>query len=116
MSQQIPQQHFRRVGEWECLVLERIRGDDYHVITAASINIRVKKDDLQPYPAYVMAKSDFHGGQRHEVFRIRNPLEALVGAALEVVTTVGEERVVSLPIWLAVATDEPAHLRERTAV
>ncbi len=108
MSQHIAPECFRRIGEWECLVLEKVENGLHYLLTATSVTIRVQSDDLEPYPEFVMAKEDFEGGQRNEVFRIEKPTDALIGHALEVTPIVGTNTRVMLPIWLAEATSDPA--------
>jgi hypothetical protein len=99
------QQCFRRIGEWECLALEKKVGNVFHLTDSKSVTIRVKEEDLEPYPTHVRAKEDFEGGQRFEIFEIREPLVALTGFGLEVWTR--QDSKVRIPTWIAEIVPDP---------
>lgn len=107
--------YFRRIGEWECLVLEAKSAQGIWTLTdSRSHPVRVKSTDLEPYPTHVIATRDFPatdhslGGQIHEVFWIKDPLTAHAGQTLEVIPMSGGTERVRIPTKFAEPCADPS--------
>jgi hypothetical protein len=108
------QQCFRRIGEWECLTLDSKVGGTFYLTNSKSIPVSFEEKELEVYPTHVIAKSDFAGGQRFEIFEIRDPLNARMGQELEVWSR--QESKVLIPTRLAEPIPDPLWNRQACAV
>jgi len=82
---------------------------------------RVRKfaeTDLEPYPDYVMATSDFAGGQRFEIFEIVDPWETLKGDFLLVKAIQGGSGsgMIMVPASIVEPSHAPTCLKDALAV
>lgn len=105
--------YFRRVDDWECLVLEAKPSQRIWRLTDSRSNtVEADPMGLEPYPTHVIATRDFPptehslGGQIHEVFWIKDPLTAYAGTVLEVVPVNGGTAVL-IPIRYAEPHEDP---------
>lgn len=108
------QECFRRIGEWECLTLEKKDGKIFYLTDSKSVTVRVKEEGLEAYPTHVIAKNDFKEGQRFEIFEIRDPLNARMGQELEVWSR--QNSKVLIPTRLAEPIPDPLWDRQACAV
>lgn len=94
------------VGQWDCLVIDG-RSDGFLTVTdRLGRQRRVPKEDVEPYPAYVMATEDFFGGQRFEIFEVTlEPWETLEEDVLVVRSINGS--MVRLPVSKAQPSARP---------
>jgi hypothetical protein len=107
--------YFRRIGEWECLLLESKSDQGVWKLTDSHSNtVPVRATELEPYPTHVIATKDFPktayslGGQIHEVFWIKDPLTAYAGQTLEVIPVSGGTDSVRIPTQCAQPCADPS--------